>query len=44
MFAGNKSYSALALDIDNNGNLVIENEDGIIQHLSYGEISVRVKE
>lgn len=42
--AGNRSFSAVAVDIDHNGNLVIENEDGSIQNLSYGEISVRVKE
>jgi len=38
---GGEAKRAKALDIDQNGGLVIENEDGSIETLTFGEISIR---
>lgn len=38
---GSESYPAIARDITNNGELVVECLDGSIKHLNYGEVSVR---
>ncbi len=36
------SYPAVALDVNESGNLIVEKEDGTVASLSSGEISVRV--
>lgn len=37
----NESYNATALDIDESGHLLVQKEDGSVENLSCGEISVR---
>ena len=41
VISANKTEPALALDIDNNGGLVVQMKDGTIKSLNSGEVSVR---
>ena len=43
VMAGTEPFEAVAVDIDENGGLVIELEDGARKVLNSGEVTVRVK-
>lgn len=44
VFEGQKSYGATAIDIDANGHLIIQKEEGDIVSLSSGEVSIQPTE